>query len=88
MLKRKFDQFDAIMFEDNNSIHMFFMSYPLDVIFIDGDNTVVSVRKGVKPWRMAMDMKAITTIEVPAGVIEHSKTEAGDKLEYQADLTY
>ena len=36
-----------------SSIHMFFMRFPLDVAFVDGDGQVVRLYHGLRPWRMS-----------------------------------
>lgn len=35
-----------------NAIHTFFMSYPIDAVFLDRDDRVVREVRGIKPWRM------------------------------------
>ena len=34
-----------------NAIHTFFMSYPIDATFLDGEGRVVKTVRGVRPWR-------------------------------------
>ncbi len=81
MLGRRFDDFDALIFERNNSIHMFFMRIPLDVLFLDKEDRVVAVRHTLKPWRMAAEWKSSTCVELPAGRLAATGTEVGDQLE-------
>jgi hypothetical protein len=65
-----------------NSIHMFFMSFPLDIVFIDKSNTVIYTRESIKPWRVSKIVKrACSVIELPSGSIRQSGTEVGDRLE-------
>ena len=33
-----------------NAIHTFFMSYPIDAVFLDRDERVVREVRGIKPW--------------------------------------
>ena len=87
MIGRRFDDFDALVFEHNNSIHMFCMRMPLDVIFLDRKNRVVGLREGLKPWRMAMKWGASTVAEMPVGAISKSKTVIGDELVIEPDST-
>lgn len=35
-----------------NAIHTFFMSYPIDAVFLDRDDRVVKEVRGIRPWRM------------------------------------
>ena len=34
-----------------NAIHTFFMSYPIDATFLDGDGRVVKTVRNIRPWR-------------------------------------
>ena len=34
-----------------NAIHTFFMSYPIDAVFLDRNDRIVKVVRGIKPWR-------------------------------------
>lgn len=35
-----------------NSIHTFFMSFPIDATFLDSGNNVVRIVRNIKPWRL------------------------------------
>lgn len=65
----------------NNNIHMFFMRFAIDVIFVDRQHRVVGLRENFKPWRpFAGAAKARYTLELPVGVIQQSQTQLGDQL--------
>ncbi|HEY1015695.1 MAG TPA: DUF192 domain-containing protein [Herpetosiphonaceae bacterium] len=65
----------------NNNIHMFFMRFAIDVLFVDRDNRVVGLRHEFKPWRpFAGARHARYTIELPAGILAATGTEVGDQL--------
>jgi uncharacterized membrane protein (UPF0127 family) len=65
-----------------NSIHMSFMRFPLDIIFVDDSNTVVHTITGIKPWKISkIIFTARSVIELPTGTLARSGTVAGDKLE-------
>ena len=34
-----------------NCIHTFFMRFPIDATFLDGDGRVVRTVRGIRPWR-------------------------------------
>jgi uncharacterized protein len=75
----------GLVIEPCNSIHMFFMRYPLDIVFIDKGGKVLFMYKGIKPWRMGRVVRsARTAIELPEGAIDLSCTQVGDMLEVQA----
>ena len=72
---------DALIIEPTNSIHTFFMNYPIDVIFINRDHKVVKVFKKLKPWRMTrMYFTASKAIELMGGTLM-SDIQPGEKLE-------
>lgn len=35
-----------------NAIHTFFMSYPIDAIFLDRNGKIIKSVKGIRPWRL------------------------------------
>jgi uncharacterized membrane protein (UPF0127 family) len=51
-----------------NSVHMFFMRFPLDVVFVDGDGRVLRILHSLRPWRASTLVRgAKAAIELPAG---------------------
>ncbi|MDE2221692.1 MAG: DUF192 domain-containing protein [Candidatus Omnitrophica bacterium] len=63
------------------SIHMFFMKFPIDVIFCDRNHKVVGLCANIKPFCMSpIFFKASYAIELPAGSIASSHTQKGDAL--------
>ena len=71
----------GLIIEPCNSIHMFFMRYPLDIIFIDREGEVLFMYEGIKPWRMGRLVKgARMAIELPEGTIARTATRVGDRL--------
>ncbi|MFH0753748.1 MAG: DUF192 domain-containing protein [Candidatus Omnitrophota bacterium] len=64
------------------SIHMFFMKFSIDVVFIDNAGIVVGAVTSIKPWRLSpVFWKAAKVIELPEKTIEKTKTKVGDCLE-------
>ena len=60
---------------------MFFMRYPIDVIFLDGALTVVAVQEGLKPWRVTrIHRRARAVLEVPAGTVAETGLAVGHCL--------
>jgi len=65
-----------------SAIHMFFVRFPLDIIFADKDKNVVDI-VSIDPWKTYTPKKpAMYVIEMEKGTIEASKTEIGDKLDF------
>jgi uncharacterized membrane protein (UPF0127 family) len=61
---------------------MFFMRFPIDVVFLDRDNVVVKVVHGIKPWRMTMGGGGKYALELPAGTAAAAGLADGDQLEF------
>lgn len=71
---------EGMLIDRAPSVHMFFMRFPIDVVFLDRDWTVVGVRHGLRPWRVAGARRAVAALELPAGVAAATGIETGDVL--------
>lgn len=63
-----------------NSIHMHFMRFAIDVVFIDEAMRVVEIVPKLRPWRMASCTRARHTLELPAGGAQSNGIEVGNEL--------
>jgi uncharacterized protein len=64
-----------------NAVHTIGMLFSFDIVMIDEDFKVVSVRELVKPFRLILPKpRAESVIELPAHTIFRSRTEIGDEL--------
>ena len=75
----------AMMFPRCNSIHMWFMSLTIDVVFLRAQGTawrISSLHENVRPWKPLplTDWRANATIELPAGTIRQAGLAPGDEL--------
>jgi len=68
--------------EQKWSIHMLFVFYPIDVLWLDKNKKVVDLRKELKPFILSAKPKQESSyiIELPAGIIQKTKTVIGDKI--------
>ncbi|MGB9936234.1 MAG: DUF192 domain-containing protein [Methanobacterium sp.] len=65
-----------------SAIHMFFVKFPLDIIFADEGKKVVDI-VSIDPWKTYTPKKpAMYVIEMEKGTIGRSKTEIGDQLDF------
>ena len=68
------------------SVHMFFMRFSIDVLFLDKNYRVVGCVKNLKPFRLSpIFPKAFYAIEIPAGKIVQTRTFPGDQIELIID---
>jgi uncharacterized protein len=65
------------------SVHMFFMRFPIDAVFLDRENKVVGVTHELRPWRVAGARRAYATLELPAGAAAAAGIEEGDLLVFE-----
>ncbi|MGR3765927.1 DUF192 domain-containing protein [Rossellomorea sp. NS-SX7] len=57
-----------------NSIHMFFMKFSIDVVFLDDQKRIIKLVTNLKPWNMLMPVKnAHSVLELPSGSINRLK---------------
>ena len=79
--QKTMDLNEAVYFPRSNWIHTFFMSMPIDVIYVDKKMKVKKLQPHLKPWRWpAPVLSAHSVIEMAAGSIQKNKVEVGDIL--------
>jgi len=76
---------EGLVLDPCNSIHMFFMSYAIDVAFLSRESEVVGVVHEIAPWHLTrVYWKARVAVELPAGVLSSTGTCVGDRLALEA----
>lgn len=64
-----------------NSIHMCFMNFAIDAVFLNKDGYIVKLVGDLKPWRIVKPVKnAYSVIELPAGTITKLGLKNGEKI--------
>lgn len=65
------------------SLHMIFVFYPIDVLFLNKNKVVVDKKENFKPFAFCKSRKkAMYAIELPEGAIKKTKTVLGDKIKF------
>jgi len=81
LLGRKgLDPDEGLLIRPTNSIHMLFMRFPIDAVFLDADLRVLRVVSDLQPWRMAAARGSKAVIELPAGTAERVGIREGIAL--------
>lgn len=87
MLRPSLAPGEALWLRGASSIHMFFMRFPIDAVFLgrpgeDGAYRVVAVRSRLRPWRGIVwwVRGAHGVLELAAGTAEATGTREGDRL--------
>ena len=69
-----------------NSVHMCFMRFAIDVVYLDKEFNIIKVVKNLRPWiGISMCGRAWATLELNAGVAEQFGIEVGKKLIREKD---
>jgi uncharacterized membrane protein (UPF0127 family) len=74
---------------DSNGIHMMFMRFPIDAVFVGRaaaggrGRPVVALNRGLRAWKGLVPFVrgAHGVIELPVGSIDESRTEVGDLID-------
>jgi uncharacterized membrane protein (UPF0127 family) len=85
MLRRRLPEGEGMLFKFNNpgrhSIHMFFMRFPIDLVYLNSDFIVVELKERIKPWRIYRPKNKVSyLVELPVGTIEGAKIKIGHKI--------
>ena len=72
----------ALLLEPCSGIHMCFMKFALDVVFLDSDDRVVRIVRGLAPWRTASARGSRKVVEMTAGTLCEDISE-GDELQLE-----
>jgi len=81
MFRRDLPAGEGVWITHCNGIHMFFMRFPIDAVFMDRRLRVVRVCAGLRPWRVVpLVLRAHSVLELPAGTVAGLDLERGQPL--------
>jgi uncharacterized membrane protein (UPF0127 family) len=81
--KKDFPENEGLYIPKCNSIHMFFMKFPIDVLFLDQNKQIVFLLEDFSPWKIKSPVKkAIATLELPSGTIKKHSLKVGDNIDF------
>ena len=78
--RRELPSGEGILLKPASSVHMAFMRFPIDAVFLDREMRVVKVASELKPWRAAGSRGAKAVLEIPAGEAGRRGLSVGDRL--------
>ncbi|MGP0084560.1 MAG: DUF192 domain-containing protein [Steroidobacteraceae bacterium] len=65
-------------------MHMFFMRFAIDIVFLGRGNTVLRINRRLRPWQVSsIVFGARKAIELPAGAADESSTQVGDQISFE-----
>ena len=93
MGRASLDEDGGLWLSGTNGIHMMFMRFPIDAVFLgrpdpasNGAQTVISVHRGLRAWvgLVPLVRGAYGVLELPVGTIDRSHTAVGDLVLLEA----
>jgi uncharacterized membrane protein (UPF0127 family) len=70
----------GLLIRPASSIHMFFMRFPIDAVFLDRGLRIVGIAESLRPWRIAWRRGAHSVLELAAGQADRRGLEVGERL--------
>ncbi len=81
MLKKKLPSATGLLLAPCNSVHMCFMRFAIDVVYMDKEFNIIKIVKHLRPWiGLSMCYNAWATMEMTAGETERCGLAVGQKL--------
>lgn len=81
MFRQKLPPATGLLLVPCNSVHMCFMRFAIDVVYLDKDYNIIKIVNNLKPWiGLSMCSKAWAVLEMNAGEAERCGCEVGRKI--------
>ncbi|MFQ5448733.1 MAG: DUF192 domain-containing protein [Saprospiraceae bacterium] len=72
---------EGLLLVNEKSIHTFFMGFPIDVVYINHDKTVIRLERNVTANQVRPFVpQSAYILELPIGIIDTSHTQINDQL--------
>lgn len=79
--RKRLERHEGMWIDPCDAIHMMFMRFSIDAVFLDAQQQVVKVAEDVRPWRMARGGKyAHSVLELPQGTAAFFNVRVGDRM--------
>lgn len=81
MGRKKLPSGSALLITPCNSIHMMFMRFSIDAVYVDKNFKVLKIVRNLTPWLgLSMCLKAESVIEMNAGEADRLEINVGARL--------
>lgn len=81
MFRKNLDRGFGLLLNPCNSIHMMFMRFAIDVVYLDKNFRIQKLVKNLHPWiGLSMCLKATSTLEIAAGEIDRLGLKIGQSI--------
>jgi uncharacterized membrane protein (UPF0127 family) len=81
--RRELPPGEGILLRPASSIHTAFMRFPIDVVFLDREGTVLKVEPALPAWRASSCRGSKAVIELAAGEAGRRGLKVGDRLQWE-----
>lgn len=72
---------EALIITRCQQIHMFFMRFAIDVLFVGKTNRVIALIENIKPFQISpIFFHSYYVVELPVGTIQQAQTEINDAI--------
>ena len=76
--------FEAGRLEPFMCMHMWFMRFPIDIVFLNRHGRVIRINHNFRPWRISSVVwGARRVLELPVGAVARSQTSVGDQVIFE-----
>ncbi len=80
--KKKLPPGEGIWLKPCRQVHTMFMSFPIDVIFLDEKGRVIGLVENMKPWKISRYFsESVGALELAAGRAAECRVREGEILE-------
>lgn len=87
MFRKKLDAGRGLLLAPCNSVHMGFMRFSIDVVYLDEDFCVKKIVRRLRPWiGFSACFKAWGTLELASGEVNRLNLQVGQKLSTTHDI--
>ena len=84
MFRRRLEPGHGMWIVPCNGIHMFFMNFAIDAVFLDRQSRVRSVHPRLGRWTMVpLVLGAHSVVELPAGTLDGLDLKKGEELVFE-----
>ena len=79
--RKSLPPYHGLLLSPCNSIHMLFMLFPIDAVFLDKNFTITKIVSNLKPWfGFAFSFHSFAVLELNAGEAERLHLSVGQSL--------
>ena len=79
--RESLDPGHALIIAPCSAVHTFGMQFPIDVVFVAKDGTILKITRAMARGRVSGSLRAFATIELRAGTVETIGVSVGQHLE-------